>query len=135
MTRQLPSALRRLSYFGEIRLLLLIYVRSADKEADSSRDYREEIVEIVCYASGELPHGFHLLRLPELALERGLLRDVAQVDDNAFNARNIEEIDHRAGEDSPRAVLVAVARLPRHRPPDVSSTARSSSLIAGQSLG
>src|SRR6185369_11289780 len=42
-----------------------------------ARDDCEEVIEIVRDAAGKTTDGFHLLRLPELFLEKALLGDVA----------------------------------------------------------
>ena len=41
-----------------------------------AEDGRQQVVEVVRHAAGELPDGFHLLRLTELRLERFALADI-----------------------------------------------------------
>ena len=38
-------------------------------QLDVAEDRREDVVEIVCHTSGQLPNRLHLLRLPELGLQ------------------------------------------------------------------
>ena len=41
-----------------------------------AEDRRQQVVEVVRHAAGQLADGFHLLRLPELRLERLALADI-----------------------------------------------------------
>ena len=66
---------------ADIRIQLVAYrfrsIRQAlGKQAGADRDDREEVVEVVRDAAGELPHGVHLLDVAELLLEPSLLGHV-----------------------------------------------------------
>ena len=56
---------------------MAISERLAD-ELHVEEDYRQQVVEIVGDAAGELPHGLHLLRLPQLGLQRPFARTITR---------------------------------------------------------
>ena len=67
-----------------------------DHEGRVSRDGREQVVEVVRDATGELPDRLHLLRLAELFLELPSLRDVADIEHDGSDALIVEQVgEHR----------------------------------------
>ena len=75
-----------------------------------TEDDRQQVVEVVGDAPGELPDRFHLLRLPELLLQQPLLGEVHDVGD-AARLRGFEH--HDADQDwNARSVLADVLLLP-----------------------
>jgi hypothetical protein len=63
-----------------------------ERQVGIAVDRGEEVVEVVGHAAGELPDRFHLLRLPQLLLERYPFGDVARVrDEERGVSRRVEQ--------------------------------------------
>ena len=72
---------------------------------------RQQVVEVVRDAAGELADRLHLLRLAQLLFELAALGDVARVDDDGADRRIAEAIDADAFHDPPVAVGVLEAHF------------------------
>ncbi len=87
--------------------LVMLRFESGGDQLSVECDDRQQVVEVVRDAAGELPDGLHLLRLSQLRLERSLLRDVLH--------DHLEELEvslfvvHRAAAHPYRDVLSAPA--------------------------
>ena len=62
---------------GDGRELRLLFDR-VGQDFDGAGDDRQDIVEIVRDAAGELAEGFHLFRLPDPVLGRDLVGEIAE---------------------------------------------------------
>jgi hypothetical protein len=57
----------------------------AEDELGVGEDGGEQVVEVVSDAAGQAAHGFHLLCLPELGLQRLVFRHVARIHHDALD--------------------------------------------------
>ena len=110
-------------------------VEAVERHLAEPDDGGEQVVEVVGHAAGELPHRFHLLRLPELLLEPLQLGDVAREADQADHLILRVAIDAAGREVDPgdaahrrRSLRSSAAS------PDV-STCRSCSTISSATSG
>src|SRR5690242_1780768 len=80
------------------------------QQLQGSVDWREEVVEVMRYAAGELADGFHLLHLSKLNLKFLALGNVTRSGDNeTFAIASFPRDKHEHDVDGPGA--------PGHRPP------------------
>jgi hypothetical protein len=93
---------------GELAQLGLVG-ELAVKDGGVAEDAGEEVVEVVGDAAGELADGFHHLGLPQMLLGRELIGDVAAVDEDAADGREVAQIPADDLEVAPGSVGVAPA--------------------------
>src|SRR5205823_9201639 len=65
----------------------------AQQQLRVAEDGRQQVVEVMRNAAGELAHGLHLLRLAELLLEVALIADVALRAPDAHQVAVFDEAD------------------------------------------
>ena len=92
---------------------LVLVVDRPQQQLRVSDDGRQEVVEVVGDAAGELADGLHLLGLAELLLEDLLLADVSHVDEEVERAARRVLHHRRVGVD-PHGLAVA-AEQPLHQ--------------------
>ena len=66
-----------------------------------ARDDGQQVVEVVRDAASQLPYRLHLLGVPQLRLQRVLLRHVACVEYHAADRRIVQQVAHRPSEGPP----------------------------------
>ena len=71
---QARSAIGRLADLCDLLALIRVAARPAKQDLGVAADHGQEVVEVVRDAAGELSDPLHLLRLPQLILERLSLR-------------------------------------------------------------
>src|SRR3972149_3999483 len=69
-----------------LRLLGVPLAQRELEELGVGQNAREDVVEVMGDPAGQLPHGLHLLRLAQLALQESLLRHVLAESDEALEA-------------------------------------------------
>ena len=107
---QLPGERRRAIAcrlnLQQIQTQRILVRHLVEHQVGVAENRRQQVVEVVGDAAGQLSDCFHLLRLAQLLLELAAVGDVAHVDDNAGDGGIGQAIDAHRFHDAPAAVGV-----------------------------
>ena len=107
LPRQRRRALGGLANLRHVLMQNMIRRKLLQGHIAVAENRREDVVEIMRHAAGQLPDGLHFLRLLKLFLQFLALRHIARIEDDSGHDGIVEQIISAAFEDTIRAVAMA----------------------------